>query len=183
MNGTIINILTYFSRFVSKDLLEQIFIQPDGSKKQGYDEVKAEIFSLPDEIVIPEIGKFIVSINENFVSERIKNSNQFILFVEYGKFDVNHETIKGVVESLAVTVAHNLSDTNNDNLNELLLMDSCLGILDRIICRMLTEQQDLGFCQNSELVTSPVEYQVVDPKRFYGCGGWCAIFTNANTLI
>jgi hypothetical protein len=183
MNDLIINLFKYFSQFVPQEVLKGIFIQPEKSRKPGYPEIEAEIRTSADTNRIPDIEKFIVSINENFVSERIKNTKGIILFVEYGKFSVDHETMKGVKESLAVTVAHTFTDTNNDNLNEILLMNQCLEILDRIIRTMKEEQEQLDFCANGELVTFPVDIQVVDPASFYGCGGWSAMFTNAYTIL
>lgn len=183
MNDLIINLFKYFSKFVSKEVLEGIFIQPDNSRKTGYSEIESEILAQSDNNVIDEIEKFVVSINENFISERIKNSHGFILFVEYGKLNVDHNTEKGIVQSLAVTVAYNFSDNNNDNLNEIIHMNKCLDILDKILRRMGEEQSELDFCANSELITYPAEIQAVDPMSFYGCGGWCAMFTNANTIL
>jgi hypothetical protein len=183
MNNLVIDLFKYFSRFVPKNVLESIFIQPDGSRKSGYAEIEAETLSQCNDSVICNIEKFVVSINENFISERIKNSHGFILFVEYGKLNVDHNIEKGVVQSLAVTVAYNFSDNNNDNLNEIIQMNQCLCILDRIIRQMGEEQRELDFCPDAELITFPAEIQVVDPMSFYGCGGWCAMFTNANTIL
>ncbi|MEA4918150.1 hypothetical protein [Proteiniphilum sp.] len=183
MNDLIINLFKYFSKFVPKEVLKGIFIQPDGSKKAGYDEIVAEVMSLPDDNIIPGLDKFVISINESFVSERIKNATGFILFVEYGTVSADHSTIKGITQHLAVTVVYNFSNNNNDNLNEILNMDTCLDILDRIIRIMGDEQESLDFCANGELVTYPVEIRPVDPVEFYGFGGWCAMFSNANTIL
>jgi hypothetical protein len=76
-----------------------------------------------------------------------------------------------------------VSGHNNDNLNEIVHMNRCLDILDKILRQMGEEQDEPDFCAGAELITSPVEIQVVDPVSFYGCGGWCAMFTNANTIL
>jgi hypothetical protein len=183
MNDIIINLFKYFSRFVPNESLKEIFIQPEHSRRAGYSEIEAEIMGLDNKPFIPEIERFIVSINENFVSERIKNFNGIILFVEYGKHSIDHSVMKGVKESLAVTIARNFSDANNDNLNEILLMNQCLEILDKIIRTMQEEQNGPDFCINGELITFPVEVMPVDPALFYGCGGWNAMFTNSYTLL
>lgn len=183
MNELIINLFKYFAKFVPKDVLQEIFLQPLSSRKAGYDDIESEVLALSDNDIIPDIEKFVVSINENYVSERIKNSQGFVLFVEYGKLSVNHEIEKGIVESLAISVVHNFSDNNNDNLNEIILMNQCLDILDQILRQMTLEQEDLDFCASAELITYPAEIQIVDPVNFYGCGGWCAMFTNANTIL
>ena len=181
MNDLIIELFKYFSKFVPKDVLEKIFIQPDGSKKTGYDEIKSEVLASGDECVIPEIEKFVLSINENFISDKMKNSNGIVLFVEYGKLNVDHDKPKGITEALAITVAYNFSEKNNDNLNEIILMNQCLEILHKIILQMGEEQEALDFCGDADLITYPAEVQPVDPNSFYGCAGWCAMFTNAKT--
>ncbi|WP_352422260.1 hypothetical protein [Proteiniphilum sp.] len=183
MNDLIINLFKYFSKFVPKEVLEKVFIQPNGSKKTGYDEVMTEVMSLPDDNIVTELDKFVLSINESFVSERIKNATGFVLFVEYGTISADHSAIKGIAQQLALTVVYNFSNNNNDNLNEVLNMNTCLDILDRIIRMMGEEQESLDFCADGELVTYPVEIRPVDPVEFYGFGGWSAMFSNANTML
>jgi len=179
----IIDLFKYYSRFVPKEALKKIFIQPEQTRKNGYPEIETEVLSFPGTNVIEEIGTFIVSVNEDFLSERMKNAARFILFVEYGKFSITHGISNGALESLSITVAHNLSKNNNDNLNEIILMNDCFKILDTIIRQMKEDQEMLDFCGDSELIKYPVEYQVVDPVVFYGCGGWAAMFQNSNTIL
>jgi hypothetical protein len=183
MNDLIINLFKYFSKFVPKEVLGSIFIQPDRSKKTGYDEIMTEVLSYPNDWVIQGFDTFVVSINKNYLSERVKNSNAFILYVEYGDFEYDNEVEKGVKEVLMITVAHDISNKNNDNLNEIILMNQCFNLLTRIIQTMRDDQGQLDFCANAELITYPVEIVAVDPVKFYDRGGWCAMFINANTIV
>jgi hypothetical protein len=182
MNDSIIKLFTYFAKFVPREALTSVFIQPDRSRAAGYTEIETEIMSSPDTHVIPAIARYVVSVNENFVSERIKNLKGFALFVEYGKISVNHDSADGIRQSLALTVAHPFSDTNSDNLNEVLLMNEALEILDSILRTMNNEQHGLDFCGYT-LLKWPAELHPVDPVAFYGCGGWSATFTNSYTLL
>jgi len=180
----IIKLFRYFSRFVTLNVLKESLIQPGHSRLPGYSEIEAEILSDPAQnIRIPSIEKFVLSVNEKFVSEKIKNSKGFILFVEYGTISADFLKANGVKESIAITVARNFSDTNNDNLTEILLMSRCLDILVIILRQMVADQGQLDFCSSIELITMPVEIQVVDPSAFYGCGGWCAMFQNSTTIL
>jgi hypothetical protein len=178
----IIDLFKYYARFVPKSVLEHIFIQPAKSRRQGYDQIRAEVLALPDADVIPDFDAFVISINENFISERIRSAKDYILFVEYGAFSVNHNIYEGVRESIAVSVLRNFSDANNDSVNELLHMNTCFLLLDRILRKMETDQEALDFCDGL-LVEYPVQVQVVDPAVFYGCGGWMATFYNKNTIL
>jgi len=183
----IIKLYRYFSRFVPVPVLKETMVQPDRSRLPGYSEIQSEVLLEPADptlyVRIPFIEKFVLSINEKFVSERIKNSKGFILFVEYGNFSADFLQVNGVQENIAVTVAHNFSDANNDNLNEVLLMNRCLDILLLIIRQMLLDQGQIDFCSTIDLITMPVDIQVVDPATFYGCGGWCAMFKNSTTVL
>jgi len=183
----IIKLFRYFSRFISTEVLKEILIQPNHSRLSGYSEIEAEILATPADplqnVRIPEIKKFIFSINEKFVSERIRNSKGIILFVEYGNIAADLKRANGVKQSIAVTVAHNFSDTSNDNLNEVILMNRCLDILLFIIRQMFADMEQLDFCSALELITTPIDIQVVDPSSFYGCGGWCAMFQNSQTIV
>ena len=182
----IIKLFRYFSRFVPVAVLKETMIQPERSRLQGYSEIQSEILiDTPNplqNVRIPELKKFVLSINENYVSERIKNSNGFILFVEYGNFTADFLRANGVKESIAVIVAHNFSDANHDNLNEVLLMNRCLDLLMLILQQMIADQGQIDFCSSIDLITMPVDIQVVDPVSFYGCGGWCAMFQNSTTI-
>jgi hypothetical protein len=182
MYDSIIHIFKYFTRFVPKAALVSVFIQPDRSRMPGYAEIEAEVMSQPDTHVIPPIERYIVSVNENFVAERIRNVKGFILFVEYGKIIVSRDVADGVRQSLSVTVGRPFTDTNGDNLNEVILMNEALAMLDCILHAMNEEQEGLEFC-GGKLLQWPVEIRPVDPIEWYGCAGWRALFTNTFTLL
>jgi len=180
----IIKLFRYFSRFVTVPVLKEFLIQPARSQHPGYAMIEAEILSDPALATrMPEIERFVLSINEQYVSEKIKNSKGVILFVEYGPIAADFKSINGVKQSLGVTIAHNFTHTNHDNLNEALLMNRCLDILLTILRQMTLDQGELDFCASSDLLTMPVDIQVVDPVSFYGCGGWCAMFQNSQTIL
>ena len=178
----IIDLFKYYARFVPKNVLEKIFVQLAVTRFAGYDEIRTEVMAHPNTLVMPELDAFIVSVNENFVSERIKNSSGYILFVEYGPFTVDHTVTEGVQEAIAVSVVRNFSDSNNDSINELILMNKSWTLLDYILQTMGNEQNELGFCDGA-LVSAPVKVAPVVPSSFYGCGGWSAQFKKINTIL
>ena len=178
----IIDLFRYFSKFVPKSVLDKIFAQPSHSRLAGYDEVRTDVLAVPDTQVLAEFDTFVVSVNENFVSERIKNSAGYILFVEYGEFSIDHSVPEGVKEWISVAVARNFSDSNNDSVNELLLMNKCFVLLDNILQAMFAEQNELEFCDGS-LAAMPVTIQPIEPAMFYGCAGWVAKFKKINTIL
>ena len=178
----IIDLFKYFSKFISKDVLKKMFIQPPKSRSSGYDEVSAEVLSFTNKHVLSEFDTFVVSVNENFVSERMKNSKEYALFVEYGSFSADHTVTEGVKENVAVSVVKNFSDSNRDNISEVIHYNKCLVLLEEIIRTMSDEQQEQEFCDGA-LVDFPVEIFPIEPSMFYGCGGWCAKFKKINTIL
>jgi hypothetical protein len=81
MNDLILNLYSYFAGIVPATVLKQIYVQPEKSRKTGYADIETETMAAAGgPKMIPEIEKFIFSINENFVSERIKNTKGTIIF-------------------------------------------------------------------------------------------------------
>ena len=183
MREYVIDIFKYYAQFVPRAVLKRYFIQPNTSQRAGYEALTSEMLEMDDSAVMPDIGAYVCSINEKFISERIRNANKFILFVEYGKFNVDYTVKDGIEETLTVSVVHNFSDANNDNLNEVILMDACYQILQKIIKKMHADQNTLDWCADALLVEYPLEMEVIDPMAFYGCGGWCAKLKRINTEL
>ncbi|MDR0829737.1 MAG: hypothetical protein LBN95_06465 [Prevotellaceae bacterium] len=181
METLIIELYKYFSQFVPKDVLNKMFIQPAVTQNLGYEEIKAEILAKDDTVRFPEIDVFVLSINEKYVEQRMKDANNFVLFVEYGDVTLNPTIAKGTKQTLSVTVAHAFPQNNNDNLNEVLIMNRCLSILNQIIEKMNADQNNNNFCRNMDLIIFPAELQPLDPTVFFGRGGWSATFKNSIT--
>lgn len=178
----IIDLFRYYSKFVPKIVLEKLFRQPAQSRESGYSQIQADVMAASDAQVLADFDTFVVSVNENFVSERMKNAKKHVLFVEYGSFSVDHTTIEGVQEQIAVAVVRNFSDSNNDVVNEVIHMNKCFVLLDTILQAMKDEQESLDFCGGS-LVEWPAEVYPVEPQMFMGCGGWIAKFKKTNTIL
>lgn len=177
----IITLFKYFSKFVSKDILQAMLVNPEGSQQPGYAEIEAEILNQPDDYIIDDIEMFVFSTNEKFVSDRMKNVEKISLFVEYGAFNYNPTTPLGIRQKLAVHVAFPYSMANNDNLNETLLMNRMHNVLCTVLDQMEADQADLEFCGTRELISFPAEIVPIEPMLFYDRSGWMAIFDHSVT--
>lgn len=175
------NLYKYFSRFVKKDVIKGNWKQSEESKFHGYDELVSEILAQDDQYIISEIDMFIVSMNEKYVSDKIRNTDKLTLFIEYGSFSYNPTVKNGVSEKLAVTVCNELTIGNNDNLNEILKMNQCLAVLRRILEHMEKDQRVLENCGIGNLICFPAEILPIEPQVFYDRAGWTALFSNLNT--
>jgi hypothetical protein len=179
----IINIYRYYSKFVPKSVLSKLFQQPEISRNAGYSELVAEIMAQPDTHVVSEIGTFIVSANDKYVKDTVKNSTGIVLFVEYGQFSFNPIATGGVTEKLGITVAREYNVANNDNLNEALLMNECNNVLNGILMKMRADQEELEACGLMQLITFPADIYPVDPVTFNDRSGWTALFDNENSAL
>ena len=179
----IINLFRYFSKFVPKYVLKEMFRLPAGTQSPGYAEFASEALAQPDESVIGDIGAFIVSANRKYVSDRIKANKGIVLFVEYGTFSYDPGGTEGVKEQIAVTVCREFGFQNNDNLNEALLMNTTNNILTRILRQMSADQGELEACGLGRLINFPAEILPVDSETFFDNSGWTALFENSHTEL
>lgn len=176
-----LTLFKYFAKFVPKDALRKILSNPDYSQRPGYAEIAADVLNAPDTDVIDKISNYIFSMNEKFVSDRIRNNDKIILFVEYGAASYNPVVPLGIRQKLAVYVVFPLTIANNDNLNETLLMTETFDILTSILDRMEADQEDLDFCGNTKLIDFPAEIFPIESALFYEHSGWIAIFDYSET--
>lgn len=176
-----LTLFKYFAKFVPKDALRKILSNPDYSQRPGYAEVTADVLSAPGTSVIDKISNYVFSMNEKFVSDKIRNNDKIILFVEYGAVSYNPVVPLGIRQKLAVYVAFPISIANNDNLNETLLMTETFDILTSILDKMEADQEDIDFCGNTKLIDFPAEIFPVESTLFYDHSGWMAIFDYSET--
>lgn len=181
-SDVLISLFKYFAQFVPKRVLEKSFVKPK-NKESGYDEVKVEVLSTSEDLIIPDIDAFVFSANEDFVSDKVKNSNGIVLYIEYGAFTYTPNIHQGVKEKLAIHVAYPYNMKNSDNLNESLMMNRMHNILCSILDRMEKDQNSLDFCGNKTLIDFPAEIVAIAPSLFYDRTGWMAIFDNSSTNV
>lgn len=134
-----------------------------------------------DDRVIEGIDAFIFSANQEFVSDKVKNSKGVILYIEYGAFTYEPNVQHGVKEHIGITVAYPYSMKDSDNLNESLLMNRMHNILCQILDQMETDQTALEFCSNKTLIDFPVNIAAITPEMFHDRTRWTAIFQNSST--
>jgi hypothetical protein len=175
--------LRYYAKFVPKDVLKKLFAQPSGTQKNGYPELAAELLLLPSAHIIPQLRQFIFSVNRKYISDRIKNTKGFILFIEYGDISFTPNAEHGVTEKIGLTVAHELTIQDNDIINETLMMNECYNMLIRILSTMFSDQKNPEYCPISTLINAPVKIQPVEPQFFFDCAGWAAIFDRSNSVL
>ncbi len=175
------DLIIYFARFVPLRVRKEMLKQPQNTRFAGYEEVKADILNVSEVQALPDFDSFVVSVNNKLVSDRVKNSRNFMLFIEYG--DIKVLTANGVTHNevgLSVSVACELNEANNDMLNEAMKMQRGLELMQLILTDMQEESKNCGVL---EFVTSPVQVMPLEPSLFFGHGGWAASFVRKQTVI
>jgi hypothetical protein len=144
----------------------------------GYAELKAELEALPSGRAIPDFDIFVCSSSEEYVSAKVRNSKELVLFVEYGALTItdNAKGIRSADVELAVTVAGALPSADTDMLEQTLMMGRTLDVLLRIIAFMEEDSESLDACPAMQHITFPCAIQPVQPKEFFDHQGWVAIF-------
>lgn len=174
-------LILYFAKFVPVSTRKDIFKQPAASRLPGYEELKAEVLALPEHQAFPEIDSFIVSINDKFVADRVRNSKQHLLFVEYGHINLTKPSSMIYNEiGLTLSVACSLSETNADMLTEGLKMQRNLEMMKTIFEDMKKEN---NVCPVVEYLNFPADLMPLDPSLFFNHAGWAASFTRKKTVI
>ena len=176
----LIRLFKFYAKFVPKPVLKKMFVK-NSKQLPGYNEIAAEVQAAPETHVIKDIDAFVFSANEEFLSKKMKNQKGTVLYVEYGAFRYTPNREHGVKEKIALHVAHPYSATNNDNLNETLLMSRTHSIITYILDEMEKEQNSLGFCGDTKLVEFPAEIVAIDPPTFFDRIGWMGIFDFSTT--
>jgi len=179
----IIDLYKYYSKFVPKQILTDTFKQTNETKNSGYDELVAEMLSQPDTSVINQVETFVVSTNNDFVADRISNSKGITLLVEYGSFDFNPIITGGITEAIGISVCMEYNMSNNDNLNEALIMNRCNNMLNAILEQMNADQSELESCSPFSLIKFPAKIHAIEAKSFFGRIGWTALFDNENSAL
>ena len=168
----LIKLFKYFCAFVPLEVLRDVFVRP-ASSEVGYEEVSEEILEFESDRRISEIYKFVFSSDSVFVSDKLKNSDQYFLFIEYGTSDELMQVSQPTTQRIAITVAKNISSSNTDNLNQVIVSNTCKNILLSMLETIYSDSESgCGeLCLDAVL---PYELNPVDPKDFFGNLGWCA---------
>jgi hypothetical protein len=176
----ILDIFKYFAKFPDHIKVMANFANRN-SKFPGYTDFYNAVNSLTVKNLMPEIKDFIVSISDEKVLAKMRNMNDYFLYIEYG--DVS-ETLQvaGIIRDeqikLAITVGYKYSDTNNDYIEESLAMNECLKKIKAI--ETVMNDDNAGVCPFKKYIIFPATTLPIDPSRMGGCLGWVSTFTRQN---
>ena len=174
MDNTL-DLYKYFAQFVPVDVLKKSLVQPDTSSAAGYEEIAQEVINQQSDNRIAELQQYVFSADPAFVFDKLTNTNEIFLFVEYGNADLDKIYI---TQMLAINVITETNKSNMDNLNEVILINKCKNILQYILEKLQSDIEDNCFC--SEIVGA-IELVPRIPNELKDWSGWCA-FIDLKTM-
>lgn len=171
-------LLEHFAKYIPVETRRASMKQTQSSQTAGYAELQERLLSIDENKAFADIDTYVLSISEKYVSERMRNSKKFILFVEYGNIQVPDHVIDFNDISLSISVAAKLDTGNCDMLQEALKMQQSAEMLSVIV----DELKEVHCLQQWEVIGSK-SFQPLDPSLFFGCGGWSASFTLRKAVL
>jgi hypothetical protein len=174
-------LLLYFARFVKKEVREKSFRMPRDSRPPGYDELRADLMALDEQRALPDVDLFIFTISWDKLSDSIKSQHHRLLFVEYGDVKLTRTTGQVYNDTrLSISIGSNLNTANNDLISEAIKMQRNLDLLNIILGHM---QKDNKICGLVKTLEMPASVMPLDPKDFFGNGGWLAMFSRQDLVL
>lgn len=176
----IIEVIKYFAKFPDKLGVLENFKTVSADPK--YTGLKNHITALPDPL-LPEIKDFVIGADETKVSERIRNIENYFLFLEYGPINANPPDkvrIRDIRFNLAVHVCYHSNRRNTDPMEEAVIMDNCLEKAFFIAKQMIAD--DNLIIPHARFVESAISFAPVEPAFLYQSIGWSLSFKKSNNL-
>lgn len=174
----VIDVIKYFAKFPEKEGVIKNFLRSDGG--EVYNELKQYVTDLPDPLM-PLLKDFVVSSREEEVAERIKNIDNYFLFLEYGPIIAavpNVVRLRKIDFSLSVHVCYHDNSKNVDWMEEAIIMDNCLEMAFALARQMIADDNEI--CPQTRFVESSLSFAPVEPALLYQSVGWSLSFKKSN---
>lgn len=182
-NNNILEQYLYFAKFVKSAVREKAIIKKSNSIHPDYESFIAKLRAIPESAAITKINDFIFSLNAKYVSNAVKSSTGYLMFVEYGNVDIEKVSRNDKSEMiLAISIAHELPVSNSDMVEDNLISQTCFDILKHVLDIMYLDYEDPDKCQENELIIYPAELYPIMPDDFFNRGGWTAMFKTGRIL-
>ena len=182
---TLINIIKYFAKFPDKQGVLEHFTKTS-SDISGYSDLKDYVTNL-DPGLMSDIKYFLFGINDERLSEKIRDLDDFFMLIEYGVISASSEdraNTRDTTFDLSVIIGHPTDRKADDFFEWLILDDQCLDlILD--LKELIQDDDDAeAICGNEEFLDSNIIIAPIEPALIHDCVAWTMSFKkHDNTLI
>ena len=165
-----------FARFPDHDGVMKIFNR--GTSIQfpvEYAALKTATENLTEKSVVPQIKDFVFGVTEDIVTKVIQNFTGFYLLVDYGQMEVSRDGFEIQDQSffVSITVAHPMTGSSPDIVEETIIADLCLDYLAAIRTHLIAQDRDRILAE----VTFPHDLIPFQAPTANNSVGWTIILT------
>lgn len=171
---TLTDLYQYFARFVPVDVLKKNHVN-GATPDNGAQSVQTETLGMESDQRISTIGEYLFLGDQDFVLERLRNSNSQLLFIDSDRLDYQPDTDDGVRLSIGVTIAEHYTQRNTSVVGELVIQNRCLETLKLLLRSVISDSEN--HCPGCLNIGTPVEIRFFDAKALNGLIGYTAFFT------
>lgn len=162
--------LKYFAKFPAKDRVLKEFT---GSSDPTYIQISDYINTLSPHSMIPKLQVFIFDTNTDFINNRIKESSDWYLLVDYGELieEKNQNNAITYHIPVSITVGKLASGKNTDQIERAILSQEGLSIIRRILDQIEADNKEV--CSNNRLEQNG-NIVPIEGAMLYNTVGWIA---------
>ena len=164
----------FFARYVPVEVLRKNHVSGQ-TPDQGAEQLQHEVLTDPSDERIDSICDFLFLGDQDFVLERLRNSNGQLLFLDSDRIDFAPDADNGVTMQLGLTVAEHYNASNASVVSELTVQNRCLETLQRLLRSVTRATAD--DCSACFSVTGTYEIRFFDAKQLNGLIGYTAFFS------
>ena len=178
----ITDIIKYFAKFPQKQGVLKNFIRTE-KLIPGYADLKAYVEAIEADPLMPELTEMVISANEKEVGARIRNIDNYFMFIEYGSIIAQQPDkmrIRDINFALGVYICYHNNGRNLDSMEEALIMDNCLAKTFQLAKFMISDDNEI--CKHERFAESVLNFSPVEPALMYQSIGWGLTFKKANNL-
>lgn len=170
MDNVILEMLKYFAKFPAK---ERVLKEFTGSDDLTYTQVHDFINNLDPHSLIPQLQVFIFDTNTDFINNRIKESSEWYLLVDYGELieEKNQNNAITYHIPVSITVGKLASGKNTDQIERAILSQEGLTIIRNILNQIEADNKEI--CSNNRLEQSG-NIIPIEGAMLYNTVGWIA---------
>lgn len=178
----VIEVLKYFAKFPDKQAVLDNFVSKR-TDSPTYQYLTDYINNLPNGL-LSDLKGFVFSSQENELKDRIRNMDNYFMFVEYGSIKgdgPDKVNIRKVNFDLAIYVCFHSDKRNRDDIERAIEMDNCLNMLLQVINQMIADGKET--CPHQRFLQSSLTIAPVEPYMLYQAYGWCLSVAKSNDVM
>lgn len=133
----------YFARFPELQGVLSSMFQSGSVNTEGYTELHSLVQNLNPNSLVPEMGNFLFSSNEEKLKSSIEDTKGIFMLLDYGQLSSSKDNLerKNDAFEMGIIIARKLNPTQYDMAEILLIQDELLNTVRKVRERMIEDQK------------------------------------------